>query len=429
MIGGDNPILVQSMTNTSTNDIEASARQAAEIASAGAGLVRLTTQGSREASNLRSIREQLKRMGCDVALSADVHFNPAAAFEAVETADKVRINPGNFPLDKLDEFIERCKARGISIRLGVNHGSLSGRMMEKYGDTPRGMVESAMEFLDVATRHDFHDIVISIKASNTVVMVETVRLLASEMDRLGMDYPLHLGVTEAGDAEDGRIKSAVGIGALLLDGLGDTIRVSLSEPPQNEVPVARLLVSHALSRQTDAVMARMKNELSDYLEGKGNDLIEIEYDCADLDELRVRAGADFGWLLMSGYKGEIRVEDKNFDDPSLRKLEADILQAARRRFYKTEFIACPSCGRTLFDLQSTLKEVKEAVNSLGIQGLKVAVMGCIVNGPGEMADADFGYVGAGPGRVSIYKGKEMVKKNIPATEALPELLRLITETH
>lgn len=431
-IGGDNPIVIQSMTNTSTMDTEGSARQAKAIADAGGQLVRLTTQGVREASNLAEIRKRLVELDCDVPVSADVHFNPNAAIEAAGTADKVRINPGNFVLGdtdairtKLVPFLELCRANGTAVRLGVNHGSLSERIMQKYGDTPRGMVESVMEYLRIAREIDFHDIIISIKSSNTVVMVDTVRLLVKEMEKEGMDYPLHLGVTEAGDAEDGRIKSAVGIGTLLLDGIGDTIRVSLSEPPENEIPVARLLVEHT---QSDSIMPWLRKTRDRFLkEGKeGVHTAQIIYTCDDLDELRVRAGADFGWLLLSGYDGEIKVVDDNFDDETLRKLEADILQAARKRFYKTEFISCPSCGRTLFDLQSTLKQVKEAVSALDIPGLKIGVMGCIVNGPGEMADADYGYVGAGPGRVSIYKGKELVLKNIPAEEALPELIKLIT---
>jgi len=482
VIGGENPVLVQSMTNTSTLDTEGSARQAKAIADAGGELVRLTTQGVREAANLAPIREAMRAMGCDVPLSADVHFNPKAAFEAAVTADKVRINPGNFvdaartfrkleytneeyaaEIDRIRRslvpFLELCREHGTAVRLGVNHGSLSDRIMSRYGDTPAGMVESVMEYLRIAREVGFNDIVISIKASNTVVMVETVRLLASEMGSEGMDFPLHLGVTEAGDAEDGRIKSAVGIGALLHEGLGDTIRVSLSEPPENEIPVAMLLREHVARRASaphvDAPaevlpgksrdyadsglpmrefsiddsreIGRLAAEIDRFVAGGGRNpvLMEIHYSCDTLDELRVRAGADFGALLMSGYGSEIRVVDPHFSQEELDRLALDIMQAARLRFYKTEFIACPSCGRTLFDLQSTLQDVKEAVSALGISGLKIGVMGCIVNGPGEMADADYGYVGAGPGRVSIYRGKELVTKNIPAAEALPALLDLM----
>ncbi len=482
VIGGDAPVLIQSMTNTSTLDTEASAAQSRLIAEAGGELVRLTTQGVREAANLACIREALEASGCDVPLSADVHFNPKAAFEAARTADKVRINPGNFvdaartfrKLEFSDEeysaeierirhslvpFLDLCREHGTAVRLGVNHGSLSDRIMSRYGDTPAGMVESVMEYLRIAREVGFNDIVISIKASNTLVMVETVRLLARVMESENMDFPLHLGVTEAGDAEDGRIKSAVGIGALLHGGLGDTIRVSLSEPPENEIPVAILLRDHVMRRADapqivlpDNVMPGKSRDYADkslplrefsisdsrligslaaeidrFVAGGGKNpvLMTIHYSCDTLDELRVRAGADFGALLMSGYGSEIRVEDPNFSRGELDRLALDIMQAARLRFYKTEFIACPSCGRTLFDLQSTLKDVKEAVTALGIKGLKIGVMGCIVNGPGEMADADYGYVGAGPGRVSIYRGKQLVTKNIPASEALPALLDLI----
>ena len=481
-IGGENPIVIQSMTNTSTLDSVGSAAQAKRIADAGGELVRLTTQGVKEASNLVDIRREMKRIGCEVPISADVHFNPQAAYKAAETADKVRINPGNFvdaartfrKLEFTDEeyageidrirqsflpFLDLCRQHHTAVRLGVNHGSLSDRIMSRYGDTPAGMVESVMEYLRIAREVDFRDIVISIKASNTVVMVETMRLLVAEMDREKMHFPLHLGVTEAGDAEDGRIKSAVGIGALLHEGIGDTIRVSLSEPPENEVPVAIELRDYVCRRaeapqvempsrvlpgasrdyadkslplrEFSIVDARMLGALAAEIDryvadgGKNPVLMKIAYDCDDLDRLRIRAGADFGALLLSGYGEEIRVEDPHFDRETLDRLASDIMQAARRRFYKTEFISCPGCGRTLFDLQSTLQDVKRAVSSLGISGLKIGVMGCIVNGPGEMADADYGYVGAGPGRVSIYRNKELVIKNIPTAEALPALLDLI----
>ena len=517
-IGGDNPIRLQSMTNTSTNDIEASVAQARRIYDAGGELVRLTTQGVREAESLGLIKKSLREAGCEVPLSADVHFNPKAAFKAAETADKVRINPGNFVdaartfkkieftdeeyaeeirkiSDVLVPFIEACRQHGVSIRLGVNHGSLSDRIMSRYGDTPAGMVESVMEFLRICRENDFHDIVISIKASNTCVMTETVRLLVKAMDSEDMEYPLHLGVTEAGDAEDGRIKSALGIGALLAEGIGDTIRVSLSEDPEREIPVAMLLRDYIVSREghkpipepsgerggsgeksrdllgkikgfedrivsihadrpddifflCDASMpvknpefagpliirSRHQNapgEIMSYIDrfidaGYRNPMIvSLRYDDKDIDSLRIKAAADFGVLLLNGYASGIEIVDPNFDDDTLAELELAILQAARLRMTKTEYIACPGCGRTLFDLQKTLKDVKAATS--GLKGLKIGVMGCIVNGPGEMADADYGYVGAGPGRVSLYKGKELVLKNIPAEEALPELLKLISE--
>lgn len=512
-IGGENPVRIQSMANTDTNDIENSALQGVRIADAGGELVRYTTQGVREAAALGKIRSRMRELGCNVPVSADVHFNPKAAFEAATTADKVRINPGNFvdaartfrkleftdeeyaaEIGKIEEtlvpFLNLCKEKGVAVRLGVNHGSLSDRIMSRYGDTPAGMVESVMEFLEVCRRENFNDVVISIKASNTSVMVETVKLLVARMDENGMTFPLHLGVTEAGDAEDGRIKSAVGIGALMAEGIGDTIRVSLSEPPENEVPVAALLRDYIAARANhtpieepakvlpglsrshlrklrgfedkpvamhadkpneifflaDASMP-VKNpefagplviksrhvnapaEIMSYIDrfvaaGYDNPIaVSLEYKDTDLDALRVKAGADFGYLLLNGYASGIEVVDDNFDEKTLADLELGILQAARLRMSKTEYIACPSCGRTLFDLQKTLQDVKEATKEM--KGLKIGVMGCIVNGPGEMADADYGYVGAGPGRVSIYRGKELIQKNIPAEEALPALISLI----
>lgn len=512
-IGGVNPVRIQSMANTDTNDIENSALQGVRIADAGGELVRYTTQGVREAAALGKIRSRMRELGCNVPVSADVHFNPKAAFEAATTADKVRINPGNFvdaartfrkleftdeeyaaEIGKIEEtlvpFLNLCKEKGVAVRLGVNHGSLSDRIMSRYGDTPAGMVESVMEFLEVCRRENFNDVVISIKASNTSVMVETVKLLVGRMDEKGMTFPLHLGVTEAGDAEDGRIKSAVGIGALMAEGIGDTIRVSLSEPPENEVPVAALLRDYIAARANhmpieepekvlpgisrshlrklrgfedkpvamhadkpneifflaDASMP-VKNpefagplviksrhvnapaEIMSYIDrfvaaGYDNPIVvSLEYKDTDLDVLRVKAGADFGYLLLNGYASGIEVVDDNFDEKTLADLELGILQAARLRMSKTEYIACPSCGRTLFDLQKTLQDVKEATKEM--KGLKIGVMGCIVNGPGEMADADYGYVGAGPGRVSIYRGKELIQKNIPAEEALPALISLI----
>lgn len=498
-VGGNAPIAIQSMTNTNTNDTAACVTQINAIADAGADIVRLTTQGVREAANMRNIKRELNR---DIPLVADVHFNPKAAFEAALHVDKVRINPGNFvdaartfrKLEFTDEeyaaeidrirqtlvpFLELCRKHNTAIRLGVNHGSLSDRIMSRYGDSPAGMVESVMEFLRIARETDFKDIVISVKASNVTVMFETVMRLVKAMDAEGMHFPLHLGVTEAGDAEDGRIKSAAGIGALLALGLGDTIRVSLSEPPENEVPVAIMLRDYIVERDGHAWIDEPETVLSgtarshsaefngelpagtqfvswhtdkpsatsnlleicaagpnpvgamaaaidNYVAAGGSQpvLMRMEYDTKSLDDLRIMAAADFGALLLCGYGTGIRIDNPNFDNDTLSRLELDILQAVRLRTSKTEYISCPSCGRTLFDLQSTLQQVKEATRHL--KGLKIGVMGCIVNGPGEMADADYGYVGAGPGRVSIYRGKECVIKNIPADEALPRLLQLIS---
>jgi len=363
-IGGDAPVRVQSMATVSTLDTENAVAQAIRIIEAGGELVRFTTQGTREAENLRNIKAELVKRGYDTPIVADVHFNANVADVAALYADKVRINPGNYvdparKFDKIDytdeeyaeelkkiehrlvPFLNLCREHKTAIRIGVNHGSLSDRIMSRYGDTPEGIVESCMEFLRICQRERFDDVVVSIKASNTVVMVHSVRLLVKAMDAEDMHYPLHLGVTEAGEGEDGRIKSAVGIGALLADGIGDTIRVSLSEEPEAEIPVAYA-----------------------------------------------------------------------------------ILQAARLRITKTEYISCPGCGRTLYNLQETIARVKAATSHL--VGLKIAIMGCIVNGPGEMADADYGYVGAGPGRISLYKGKECVEKNIPEEEAVDKLLALIS---
>ncbi len=362
-MGGENPVRVQSMLNTNTMDTVACVEQAIRIIEAGGELVRLTAQGVREAENLKNIKAELISRGYgDTPLVADIHFNPAAAEVAAQYVEKVRINPGNFVKsikkdlsdytdeefeqerlllkEKFVHFLNICKKHDTAIRIGVNHGSLSERMMNRYGDTPIGMVESCLEILRFCREENFEKIVISLKSSNTVLMVQAVRLLVAKMNSEDFHFPLHLGVTEAGDGEDGRLKSAIGIGALLVDGIGDTIRVSLSEDPENEIPVA------------------------------------------------------FG-----------------------------ILQATRSRITKTEYISCPGCGRTLFDLQTTIKSIKQATSHL--TGLKIGIMGCIVNGPGEMADADYGYVGAGKGKVYLYKGKECMEKNIPEEEAVEHLIALI----
>ncbi len=503
-IGGDEPLRLQSMTNTPTLDTEASVDQARRIAEAGADLVRLTAQGVQHARNLGNIRRELRSQGVETPLVADIHFNAAAAFAAAEEVEKVRINPGNFVdpgrtfkklsyteeeyageiekiREKLVPFLKLCEEHGTAIRLGVNHGSLSDRIMSRYGDTPAGMVESVMEFLRICREADFNNIVISIKASNVVVMTDTVRLLARAMESEGMNYPLHLGVTEAGDGEDGRIKSAVGIGSLLADGLGDTIRVSLSEAPEAELPVARELVKHIARissaariegpgapegrkygerRESKAVgqigggqvpvvegVDFRSEELGDEVvticsahdnrighvraqidalgaEDKRPVVIRLSYP-ADMnaEEVTLAAATDFGALLLEGYRDGIWLDAPGLSKEQRRNVAMTILQATRTRISKTEFIACPGCGRTLFDLQSVLGRIKAACSHL--TGLKIGVMGCIVNGPGEMADADYGYVGAAAGHVSLYKGKECVAKNIPETEALPRLIELI----
>lgn len=577
-LGGDNPIRIQSMTNTSTLDTPASVEQCIAIIDAGAHYVRLTAQGVREAENLADIRKQLRDKGYETPLVADIHFNPHAAEVAAENVEKVRINPGNFVdriktfaqydyteeeyaielqriRERLIPFINICKEHKTAIRIGVNHGSLSDRIMSRYGDTPQGMVESCLEFLRVCRDENFNDIVISIKASNTVVMVETVRRLVVAMDAEDMHYPLHLGVTEAGDSEDGRIKSAVGIGALLAQGIGDTIRVSLSEDPEKEVPVAYKLVDYITARnhhapitgvcpadynfvqpahrptvccgniggnQVPVVIGTACGKLApDYVYAAsdapqqapshptivdaavytavpntyplfdGSQLEQIEQstadkcfivlDCADVDatlverlssitqqvviilnshhinpvgdiqavvhrlqnagitapvvvratynedvaeDLQVKSGADLGALMLDGYAEGVWLENNGTVEAGhCTDYAFAILQAARLRTSKTEYISCPSCGRTLFNLQQTIARVKSATSHL--KELKIGIMGCIVNGPGEMADADYGYVGCGPRRIALYKGKSCVERNIPEEEAVEHLIALI----
>lgn len=584
-LGGDNPIRVQSMTNTSTQDTEACVAQIKRIVAAGGEYVRLTTQGVKEAENLMNINIALRETGCMVPLVADVHFNPKVADVAAHYAEKVRINPGNYvdsartfkKLEYTDEeyaqelqkirdrfvpFLNICKENYTAIRIGVNHGSLSDRIMSRYGDTPEGIVESCMEFLRICVEENFNAVVISIKASNTVVMVRTVRLLVATMEKEGMEFPLHLGVTEAGDAEDGRIKSALGIGALLSDGLGDTIRVSLSEDPEFEIPVARKLVDYVGSRADHLYIPGVAADEFDYLSPSrrktfavrniGGDNLPVviadrmdgnqEYDpqftpdyiyaarelpqtrlkgvgyildgdvwsgeantypafnfnsidglkaskaelnflflpymaltdqlalelkaiknvviisqsnhqnrlgehralvhqlisagCEhpvvffqqymenEAENLQVKSAADMGALIFDGFCDGLFL----FNQGSLSHAVIDatafgILQAGRIRTSKTEYISCPGCGRTLFDLQSTIARVKEATSHL--TGLKIGIMGCIVNGPGEMADADYGYVGAGRGKISLYKKKECIEKNIPEEQAVEKLIELI----
>ena len=440
-LGGSYPIRVQSMTTTPTDDTEACVAQAKRIIAAGGEYVRLTTQGIKEAENLRNIRAALRAEGITTPLVADVHFNARVADVAALYAEKVRINPGNYVdvartfkhLEYTDEeyaaelakirtrlvpFLRICKEHRTAIRLGVNHGSLSDRIMSRYGDTPEGMVESCMEFLRICVDEDFSNVVISIKASNTLVMVRTVRLLVRQMDSEGMAFPIHLGVTEAGEGEDGRIKSAVGIGALLGEGIGDTIRVSLSEAPEAEIPVARKLVAYA----AESALKR-----AEAIEGISDDTLTLCYDEMSLEDLQLKAAMDAGAPLIDGLAHKLVIHNANNGIPPAKLVEtADaILQAARVKFTKTEYISCPGCGRTLYDLQETIARVKAATSHF--KGLKIAIMGCIVNGPGEMADADYGYVGAGRGKISLYRGKECVEKNIPQEEAVSHLLRLIEQ--
>ena len=438
-IGGDNSIRVQSMTNTSTMDTEASVAQILRIAEAGGELVRLTTQGTREAENMSAIHDAVRLAGCEVPLVADVHFNPNVADVAAKYCEKVRINPGNYvdaarqfkQLEYTDEqyaqelqkienrlipFLNICKEHGTAVRIGVNHGSLSDRIMSRYGDTPAGIVESCMEFLRICVRHNFMDVVISIKASNTVVMVQSMRLLVEQMQAEGMTFPLHLGVTEAGEGEDGRIKSAVGIGALLTEGIGDTIRVSLSEAPEKEIPVARQLVDMI----PECYVLR-----EEALQSIQNDTVTLRLKADNMEQLQLKAAMAVGAIFIDRKAHKLDIIAEGFSEEQLRDLSDSILQAARIKFVKTEDISCPGCGRTLYDLEGTIHRIKAATAHL--KGLKIAIMGCIVNGPGEMADADYGYVGAARGKVSLYKAKECVEKNIPEEEAVERLLQFIEE--
>ena len=438
-IGGDNPIRIQSMATTDTNDTEGSVAQAKRIIDAGGELVRFTTQGIREAENMKNISARLKADGYNTPLVADVHFTAHTADVAAQYCEKVRINPGNYvdpgrtfkhleytdeeyaaELEKIEKklvpFINICKEHHTAVRIGVNHGSLSDRIMSRYGDTPEGIVESCMEFLRIFRREQFNDVVISIKASNTVVMVTTVRLLVKTMDKEDMHYPLHLGVTEAGEGEDGRIKSAVGIGALLTEGIGDTIRVSLSEEPECEIPVARKLVDliPECTRLREEAEASIKD-----------DTITLTLDAPDWETLQLKASMAVGALLIDRKATKLVITNKTSmtSETSLTSLADSILQAARIKFTKTEYISCPGCGRTLYNLQETIAKIKAATKDF--VGLKIGSMGCIVNGPGEMADADYGYVGAGRGKISLYRAKECVEKNIPEAEAVDHLLALI----
>ena len=545
-IGNGHTIKVQSMTNTGTIDTDGSVEQVIRIVDKGGELVRLTTQGNREAINLGNIKEQLVARGYKVPLVADVHFNASVADTATRYADKVRVNPGNYvdtartfkhidytdaeyaeELKRLRErfvaFLNLCKAEGKAVRVGVNHGSLSDRIMSRYGDTPSGVVESCMEFLRICRDEDFKDVVVSIKTSNTSMMVTTVRRLVRVMAEEGIAYPLHLGVTEAGDAEDGRIKSAVGIGALLADGIGDTLRVSLAEAPENEIPVAKELVDYIAVRAGHSVISAQAYEGFDYEEPVrrttvsvgvvGGDNVPVvvggltddadvraDFLASDIDlkkvntaadgafveitlddltteniekiktlkdvvlvasshhanpvgelravvhtlvnnavsapvvirriyneesveTLRLKAAADLGVLLIDGLVDGLWLENSVGTATEINSIAFGILQATRARISKTEYIACPGCGRTMYDLQGTLARIKAATAHL--KGLKIGVMGCIVNGPGEMADADYGYVGAARGKVSLYRKKECVEKNIPEEEAIEKLLHLI----
>ena len=531
-IGSEYPIRVQTMANTDTNDIEASVSQAKRCIEAGAELLRYTTQGTKEAENLGIIHNKLQSEGYTTPLVADIHFNPHVAETAAKLVEKIRINPGNFVSSKEGEYSEKewaeeinkireklfplldiCKQHNTCVRIGVNHGSLSKRIVSKYGNTPLGLAKSCMEFIDLCEEAEFYNLILSIKASNTRVMVYAVRMLVEMMEKSGKNYPLHLGVTEAGSDTEGRIKSASGIGTLLSEGIGDTIRVSLSEAPEAEIPVAKNIVEYINTyNYSTTIQPKQLSRITSYNKRKSNEihniggenvpivvtnkannteihedytidnipnkeLLEVEkidtstlellkthpeqiiflttkehnfigtirlgieilsknniynpiivtkrYNENNLSLLQIKSAIDFGGLLIDGLIDGIYINNENraISEEEVCETSFQILQSTRARFSTTEYISCPSCGRTKFDLPERVKEVKKATKHL--KGLKIAVMGCIVNGPGEMADADYGYIGAGFGKVSLYKGKECIVKNIPEGEAIKKLLEII----
>ncbi len=415
-IGGNNPLVIQSMCNTPTANIEASVEQCRALYRAGADIVRLTTQGMKEVMALAEIKKVLRSEGIYMPLVADIHFSPDIAHEAAKVADKVRINPGNFSKDKsvaiskFSTLTKICKDHGTAIRIGVNHGSLDPVMVEKYGNTPLGMMHSALEWIELAESFDFQQIVVSLKASNTLVMSEAYTLLYNEMSKRGIIYPLHLGVTEAGNGDMGRLKSAVGTSALLRSGIGSTIRVSLTESPINEIPVAMHIKEFHESKKSNLTSS------NNYVINENSwEKFIIEAACEIGPKLLFREIDDF----------TLSHPDSLFAEERINELKDMILQASRRKFTKPEYIACPGCGRTLFNLESAFEEVKRRTSHL--KGLNIAVMGCVVNGPGEMADADYGYVGEGRNMVSIYRGKTPVFRSVPQEEAIDVLLKLIDD--
>ncbi|MBR5013418.1 MAG: (E)-4-hydroxy-3-methylbut-2-enyl-diphosphate synthase [Bacteroidales bacterium] len=415
IIGGDNPIVVQTMCNTHTSDVEASTAQCIRLAEAGAQLIRLTVPSLEQIESLKKIKENLRAAGISTPLVADVHFSSEIAIAAASVVEKVRINPGNFHKDhekareQFARLVEVCKENGTAIRIGLNHGSLGDRITNLYGNTPLAMKEAVMEWLEMCKENDFYNVVVSLKASNTFVMVEAYRLLAKEMQDSGVVFPLHLGVTEAGNGDSGRIKSAVGISALLSEGIGNTIRVSLTEDPAKEIPVAQYLADRYDHRIHSSMVSLT-------LEGKK---AIASYNAPSRERLLLDFACDFGKRLLDKELDEVQITDCEEGE----YLADELMQAARRRFYRPEYIACPGCGRTMYNLEGTFEEVKRRTSHLN--GMVIAVMGCIVNGPGEMADADWGYVGEGNGKVSIYKGKSPVLRHVPETEAIDKLLELI----
>ncbi|MEG1498723.1 MAG: (E)-4-hydroxy-3-methylbut-2-enyl-diphosphate synthase [Bacteroidales bacterium] len=429
-IGGNYPVVIQSMTNTDTMNTKSTCEQILRLVEKGCQMVRITAPTLRHAHNLECIKNRLYSLGCTVPLIADIHFLPEAALEAAKIVDKVRINPGNYSDKNIGKFdfseleqkqakerialkiaplLEECKKNGTAIRIGVNHGSLSERILAFYGNTPEGMVASALEFVEICEQQSFYNLIISMKSSDVVVMNRAVRILVEKMQQREHLYPLHLGVTEAGNGADARIISSIGIGSLLRDGIGDTIRVSLTENPENEIQAAFNILSSAEALSEDSVMER-KNTVRDFA-------------TSDWETLSVKASIAYGSLMLEGIKDGFSIGGAHFSQEEKTRLVNDIYQAAGVKSYKTRFIACPSCGRTKYDIEKVLGQVKNRFS--GYKNLKIAVMGCIVNGPGEMMDADYGYIGCGNGLVNLYQQGLLVKKNVPEQEALEALEVLI----
>ena len=416
IIGGDAPIVSQTMLNTHTSDMDATLAQAIRVADAGAQLIRITVPALSDVDCLAEIHRRFREAGYDVPLVADVHFSSEIAIAAAKVVEKVRINPGNFHPDhqkareRFAEFLEVCKEHGTAIRVGLNHGSLGRYIVDRYGNTPHAMALAAMEWVQMCIDASFFNVVVSLKASNTVVMIEAYRELARMMQEKGVVFPLHVGVTEAGNGDTGRIKSCVAIATLLEEGIGNTIRVSLTEPPENEVPVAIYLANrYGPPVEGLPYEVRRANKNAD-----GPSELHTE-NLSPREETILKAACDWGPRLLNHQLDDIPLEDQYLKD--------EIMQACRRRFYKPEYIACPGCGRTMYNLQEAFEAVKARTGHL--KNVVIAVMGCIVNGPGEMADADYGYVGEGAGKVTLYKGKEPVLRHIPEAEAVERLVQLI----
>ena len=432
IIGGGAPLVVQTMCNTHTQDVEASVAQCLQLAAAGAQMIRLTTQGLKEVEALKEIKRRLRNAGCTVPLVADVHFTSDVAIAAAAVAEKVRINPGNFAKEhreakeKFKKFLQVCKEHRTAVRIGLNHGSLGERITNLYGNTPLGMKEAAMEWVEMALAEDFHNFAVSLKASNTVVMVEAYRLLKREMQSRKLSFPLHLGVTEAGNGDTGRIKSAVGIGTLLAEGIGDTIRVSLTENPVNEIITGNIIMEWYKPQENLVSQAYLHKVQIDTQLRHGVTVPLLSYRVKNREEFLIKASCDFGPYLLDKKIDDFQLTCNFIAPDEIEEFKENLLQATRRRFTKPEYIACPGCGRTLYNLEETLNRVK--ARTAHLKGVKIAVMGCIVNGPGEMADADFGYVGEGVGKVSIYKGKEAVMRSVPQEEAIERLLEIIEQS-